>query len=682
MPSVTRLARRLAKTPKITVNDGLCGALVLPDMFLTSPNCEYLPEPPLGSTRDLYRRRDGRYGPDDFLNHPQPFNAKYPFYAAILKEPRDGDSSSMLMWSNLTEYSVESSPGSPNDGIVKADVLDKFRVKVSAQKARVRSHISSNKTNRQAFLNEMSTNIDTCLLHLATRPSSLRILQVGLTEVQRAYLAIDAVMHFEQQLEKSQTSREPLEVDQTRMGAFVWDARDAIGLFNAGYPVFALRYWRKFSSQIVILKVVSLTPPMVESSPADPPFPPILTSQAGSENKFAAIRWASINCFTSASPFENQHRLGAYQSSYNIGQGRITSPVFSPPSASTFSALPASSSRVNRHRHPNDKVNVKKNSVNRKLCFWIFFGAYNSQYFIAAPKQSRDIFDDLPTVSQLVPPAVPAWIGANKTIDRRGVTAQKKMLEVPDAALFFGLEDMSRQDPYLYQWAHLRDPWLQRCTGRHSAQTVDTWRKVLSYRLLPSLEPGSIAKNNNNSAAIVAARKLVEETIRMYSPSMSFTPEMNGPFPAPEARRLIRELCMTNFRSELIYVDELLDQSSPQPAPNVSVDQLTVNLSAHRRQRMTLIDECFGGGGAVIIEDLNLGLTSDRWADRYGVLKYFWSLMNTWPGQKPSTWRRGYDLDLTLLQHTGEEWERMLAVFYVQSAYNTLGCPPSLPRRL
>ncbi len=43
----------------------------------------YIPEVPLGSTRPLYRRADGRYHIDDPCQAPQPLNDFYPYFMCV-----------------------------------------------------------------------------------------------------------------------------------------------------------------------------------------------------------------------------------------------------------------------------------------------------------------------------------------------------------------------------------------------------------------------------------------------------------------------------------------------------------------------------------------------------------------------------------------------------------------------
>ncbi|KAF5374732.1 hypothetical protein D9758_000428 [Tetrapyrgos nigripes] len=62
------LLRNKDSTRTITFGDGLAGALHRRTQeFITNPNRRVVYQPPFGSTRDLYRRSDTRYGEDDPL---------------------------------------------------------------------------------------------------------------------------------------------------------------------------------------------------------------------------------------------------------------------------------------------------------------------------------------------------------------------------------------------------------------------------------------------------------------------------------------------------------------------------------------------------------------------------------------------------------------------------------------
>ncbi|KAK0478123.1 hypothetical protein IW261DRAFT_1565110 [Armillaria novae-zelandiae] len=63
--------------------DGLCGAVVNEHMFITSPNCLLLFDPPLGVNREMWMRNDYRYGEDDPLSWPQPYCASRPYLSCL-----------------------------------------------------------------------------------------------------------------------------------------------------------------------------------------------------------------------------------------------------------------------------------------------------------------------------------------------------------------------------------------------------------------------------------------------------------------------------------------------------------------------------------------------------------------------------------------------------------------------
>ncbi|KAF9070266.1 hypothetical protein BDP27DRAFT_1420146 [Rhodocollybia butyracea] len=467
IPSVAKLYSFLNQ---LTYSDGLAGALLATTKeFLTSPNCDYLPDPPLGSTRNLYCRSDARYGQDDPICWPQPYNPRYPFYAAISKKPTDPHSfESSIMWLDLREgdLSFTSQGEERKEGIVKSEIMTALQRKIALLKPRVSVFYEGNPdSTRRTFLKENIDSIDLFLTRLGTVSAMLCDQQHGLTELQRAYLTAKAILDFHRLVEKSRISDSPATVDTDKMGCFVWNDTEARMLYFAGLPVFYIHPWSAFDHQI-IEKVVPLQQPCFPP-PANPPYRPILTSQAGSDGKFGAICMATHKCFETISPFENMHLPGAYASSYVIGQGRIMAPASSPASTSV---LPQTSQPASRHsgatRHPARKSYKQRQSTSNP------------------PKPQCDIFGDLPKDDPLVPPVIPAWRDVNETIRQDGVTAQKKLLVAPDAGLFFGLQTESRQTPYFFMWQHFRPVYLRGLRAGTPPRSVEFWRKMLAYPFL------------------------------------------------------------------------------------------------------------------------------------------------------------------------------------------------------
>lgn len=56
---------------KLTYTDGRVGAVIdYAKVFVTSLNSDTIPDPPLGAQRNVYRRADATYGPDDYICWP------------------------------------------------------------------------------------------------------------------------------------------------------------------------------------------------------------------------------------------------------------------------------------------------------------------------------------------------------------------------------------------------------------------------------------------------------------------------------------------------------------------------------------------------------------------------------------------------------------------------------------
>ncbi|KAF9030886.1 hypothetical protein BDP27DRAFT_1455855 [Rhodocollybia butyracea] len=669
LPSVQKLVKKLKSKPPEPVrnfDDGLCGAL-LPQtqQFVASPNCDFIPQPPLGSTRDLYRRIDARYASDDPICWPQPYNVNYPFLAAIPKRPENGD---CTMWLNLTESDMEFTEqgAQRREGVLKKEHAEKIRQKLELQEPQIKTFLEQNSSS---LLPELQENIRLCFNHISRVSSSLYDLQRGLTEVQRGWLMIQAYLDFKRDFSRRGLAGKPSPVDPTRMGCFVWNDRDAGLCFSAGLPVWYIRPYTAFDRQVIqqVVEVKLPIAPLIETAPADPPYPPLLTSQAGSDQKFGAIRRASINCFEHTHAFQNDHLPGSYSSSFVLGQSRVVAPAYSISSATLIQtplntvSVPTSSKNIAKSKHNRNEVRSRKPGAN-------------------PPKNQRDIFGDFPPESPFSPAAIRTWLGVNKLIAREGIALRPKVLPVPDPGLFFGLETEARQATFLSMWRHFRPAWLRKLAAGASPLSVDMWRKILAYPFLKASQGGQ----SKQAQIAHEARTIVEDVMKKYDPHTPLLPPATQTFDATEGRQLIRELSIMNFQYELSYVDSLADRSKPIPSRNISVDELETLTASHRRGRRILINEVLGVHSAQLEPPPkeNRGVAATEWKLRYVALKSLWSLLDTWPGTKHVNWKRGIEMDLFKLEGVGREWERILTEFYARSVFGVLNSPATLPHRI
>ncbi|KAF9062582.1 hypothetical protein BDP27DRAFT_1427790 [Rhodocollybia butyracea] len=628
-----RLVKKLSSKPPEPVrnfDDGLCGALLQQThQFVASPNCDFIPEPPLGSTHDLYWRNDARYANDDPICWPQPYNANYPFLAAVPKRPETGD---QTMWFNLRESDMEFTQQGlqRSEGVLKKELVDNLRRKLESQEPHIKAFLEHKSS---ALLPELQQNIALCLNHISRTSSSLYDLQCGLMEVQRGWLMIQAYLDFKRDFSRRGLAGKPSPVDHTRMGCFVWNDQDAGLCFAAGLPL-----------QLPVS-------PSIETTPAKPPYPPIITSQAGSDEKFGAIRRASINCFEHIHAFQNDHLPGLYSSSFVMGRSHIVALAYSIPSGALIQAPPTAASGSATTK------NISKNKPNHSEVRYRKAGAN-------PPKNQRDVFGDFPHESPFSPTPICTWLGVNKLIARERIALCPKLLPVPDPGLFFGLETKARQATFLSMWRHFRPAWLQKLAMGASPLSIDMWRKILAY---PFLKASQISQSKQAQTA-QDARTIIEDVIRKYTPLL---PSPVQTFDATEGRQLMRELCIMNFQYELSYVDSLNDKSKPIPSRNISVDELETLTAAHQCNRRILINKVLGVHTAQLEPppNENRGIAAMEWKARYTALKSLWSLLNSWPATKHILWRCGIEMDLFRI---GRHWEG------VGTHLNRILCPERL----
>ncbi|THU85391.1 hypothetical protein K435DRAFT_869326 [Dendrothele bispora CBS 962.96] len=676
----------------ITYTDGLTGAIhARTQTFITSPNCLSIPRPPFGSTRDLYRRADARYGEDDPLQWPQPFNSSSVYLPCLPVRPTASDHSYYehdCLWHTLDSQDLSFTPDgyATKEGVIRQDLADRLSKSVEYVRARHSSIRTAQPQDDWALslLNEFNATITICLHRLTSVSSSFRSHAQGLVEMQRACLYSHALIDYVEILRPRMSAQHASKQSRTerRMGAFVWNDDHALSLFSAGLPVYYVRLFSDFDRQN-ILDYCELEMPSCVITTASPPYPIIYSGQAGADQKFAAIRQASISCYNVESPFQNMHLPGQYTSSYTIGSGRrITSVAESPASTSALSRsgpIRSESSQASTSGAPYQKDKQKRRGKHQ---------AKNP------PKVQRDIFADLPSDHDIVPPPILTWRDANKTIDTwhpdcRYTSGQRPKVEtiVPDPAVIIGPESRERQNLYLSGWTRLREPWLQRCRDLHTQQkplTVALWRRILGLNSSSQWKGG--APQNPNEEELKQATELIQSSFAQYAPNSTPFPPSPPPIPSlPHAKELMRELTLINFRYQLLHVDEIVDTSRPQVSPTLTRAELSVALTNHRRSRIMLVEDMFDGcSDSFTLTSLtsNFGFAADNWSSRVGPLRSFWRLMCSWPGTKADIWDRGEDPNLPQMSGAGEEWERALVRFYVQTHFNVVGYPPVLPRRI
>ncbi|THU92291.1 hypothetical protein K435DRAFT_862612 [Dendrothele bispora CBS 962.96] len=209
------------------------------------------------------------------------------------------------------------------------------------------------------------------------------------------------------------------------------------------------------------------------------------------------------------------------------------------------------------------------------------------------------------------------------------------------------------------------------------------WRRILTLGSSGPWTKGAVCRNpreEEHKQVTDIMQSLFAQTRPGLSPFPSSTLLLT---PVNQAKQLMRELSLLNFRHQLLQVDELVDESRPRASPTTTKAQLQVALANHTRSRLMLVDRVLGGSGDLsTITFVDLGIAADKWLDRVEPLPSFWKLMDSWSGTKDSIWNRGADSNISKMPSVGEEWERVLVHFYVQTHFNVIGYAPVLPRKI
>ncbi|KAK1223544.1 hypothetical protein PQX77_013593, partial [Marasmius sp. AFHP31] len=364
-------------------------------------------------------------------------------------------------------------------------------------------------------LAELDLTIDMCLHRLSSSTLQSRILTCAVSELQRSWRTADAIIDYAEVYEPRMLAMEDLKdalgvvEDQSmiasRLGAYVWNDKEALLLFRAKLPVYYIRQYNEFDQQ-KIFGTSSFYNLCINVAAASPSYPVIYRGQAGADAKFSAIRVTSITLFDTASPFSNLHLENAYQSSYSVGSGSIISPTVSQPSTSAPSTGP-----VRTHDGPskNSRRNPKKGKARSRgggaacvpageleageIGTLSHYSRNDLLTLYTGTQVTHDLFADLPTENVFVTPPIRAWKEAGLSINRNH-PAKREMLPnnhprlktvLPDPALVLGSTDAGRQRQYLAQWAHICELFMthSRTTGGGEVPVPlrsAIWRKVLS----------------------------------------------------------------------------------------------------------------------------------------------------------------------------------------------------------
>ena len=295
-------------TGGIQALDGIYGAVILDgNSFITTANAEYIPLPPFGD-RQVKLRADSRYGDDDPIQWPQPYNSLHCHLAAI---PRPNTLlGHLIMWWTPTIGDFSCSPRSgPVSGLGKLcqPRCGELRTSITFLEDRVKKYIQSIPPDRNSPTIQPSVKwIQQVLYQLHSVPMSFRHMEFVVRDLQRVWLHVWAVLDY-MEIHKPRMDGHALPGDGVAdtVGTFTTSIRVAQDMFLAGLPCWLIRPSSTFSDQ-KIFAIGEVSHPKTMDIVLEPHkfnYPVIFKGPATDVEKYRAMEFFACNFLCSQDPF-------------------------------------------------------------------------------------------------------------------------------------------------------------------------------------------------------------------------------------------------------------------------------------------------------------------------------------------------------------------------------------------
>ena len=262
-----------------------------PDYYITTPNQNNIYTPP-GSCK-VYARLDGRYGPDDHTQWPQPFSHTAPYLCCIPKRKRQATEDSIMWWNPTREDFDPMLLQGWNIGIGflpdhELQSMEQSCERLNQRVEQYRANVDS--SNHHPSIHSFSVNLSRSLGRLRAVALTLKESLFECRQVQRQWMELRALMDYIEIYEPYMEGRvPPANTAANVIGCFVHEAQVAEKLFSAGIPYWLIRPLSTFSREnILSIKTVVQPEDQLELDDYPLPFPRIYFGDSN-YNRFRAI---------------------------------------------------------------------------------------------------------------------------------------------------------------------------------------------------------------------------------------------------------------------------------------------------------------------------------------------------------------------------------------------------------
>ncbi|KAK0481143.1 hypothetical protein EDD18DRAFT_1363245 [Armillaria luteobubalina] len=623
--------------------DGLCGAVVNEHMFITSPNCPLLFDPPLGVNREMWMRNDYRYGEDDPLSWPQPYCASRPYLSCLrLCERTQSDPDLPLFQLPIRADFLELDTSSliRGPGLWAADCRSAFehRCRVILGRSMNFARGDDASTAGANQLEQLKVYAGMFLERLKALPMTFPRLCLCVAETQRLVLEVEAISTFfstiRPRFAACVTTPTP-KADMDLVGCFTTDIGVAQQLHRAGVPVWLLRPLDDVAhTRIDKVVEMSTASGRVHLGTCPLRLPSVYVGSGGDEAKYNAF-----------DHFTRSH----------LGPPRVF--------VWTSGQLRSEPSRT------RGKQNISAQGV---------FSPYNQAnrsrkgHLKPGPANQFEMITHA-LLPEIRPPWRDALLGVN--VDKGRVNVPAAPFAFPRPDLFVTISDSAKRMSVLSTWLRLRPGLLAMqtssyCTGKFSHQM---WRAILSYDWVGKSDVHDRVRGKETHRRDLVATILVgcldEMSIQEgVSVDATWRGKSMPHLDVPDVHEILWELSELGFRLEFLSVDSHL--------------RIIENDSALRKHKRHL-GHCFPQGRydrcwIVELGEAHRGLAESSWMRRAPYVCSLRRVMSTWRNSPQSVRDekgRYTEEMLTSLQ-------RDMALFYSESFYLAFGQAPTLPRVL
>ncbi|KAF8324386.1 hypothetical protein F5887DRAFT_1086616 [Amanita rubescens] len=297
------------------------------DFYIATPNQEDLFSPP--GPCNVYGRFDGRYGPDDHTQWPQPFSHSAPYLCCIPK-PEGQAAEDSIMWWNPTHRDFEPTlrhGWNIGIGFLPHQELRSMEQSCERLNQRVGQYRTKNDpSNQHPLTRSLSANLHRTLSRLRAIAMTRKEVLFECRQVQQIYEP-----HMDGHIPPSKTTANVI-------GCFVRDAHVAERLFSAGIPYWLIRPLSSFSTEN-ILTITSVIQPKdtLELDDYPVPFPRIYVGDSN-YNRFCAISKHGLKSLCYTDLFSDGNTKGSLsRTAVLLGRRRIIGALVQDPNRVGYS---------------------------------------------------------------------------------------------------------------------------------------------------------------------------------------------------------------------------------------------------------------------------------------------------------------------------------------------------------